>query len=72
MSEHSPNAPSTSQLVEAEAKRLAPQMLSRLSEPVDASAARLAARTGTDRDQVRVELWDAVLGEIYNSLSLVP
>ena len=72
MSEHSPNAPSTSKLVEAEAKRLAPQMLSRLSEPVDAAAARLAERTGIERDEMRVELWDAVIGEIYNSLSLVP
>lgn len=66
------NEPTTSQLVEAEAKRLAPQMLSRLSEPVDAAIERLAERQGVSRDEIRVELWDAVLGEIYNSLSLVP
>ncbi len=64
--------PTTSELVEAEAKRLAPQMLSRLSEPVDAAADRLAERQGVSRDEMRVELWDAVIGEIYNALSLVP
>lgn len=72
MSDRSPNEPTTSQLVEAEAKRLAPQMLSRLSEPVEAAAIRLAERQEVSRDEVTVELWDAVLGEIYNSLSLVP
>ena len=66
------NEPTTEQLVEAEAKRLAPQMLSRLSEPVDAAIERLAERQGISRDQIRVELWDAVIGEIYNSLSLCP
>ena len=72
MSDHSYTAPTTSQLVEAEAKRLAPQMLSRLSEPVDSSAERLAERTGVSRDKILVQLWDAVIGEIYKSLSLVP
>lgn len=63
---------STSTIIEAEAKRLAPQMLSRLSEPVDAAIARIAERQGLERDEVMVEMWDAVLGEIYSSLSLVP
>ena len=66
------NEPTTSQLIEAEAKRLAPQMLSRLSEPVDVAVNRLAEREGVSSDDVRVELWDALLGEIYNSLALVP
>jgi len=72
MSDLHSNKPTTSQLIEAEAKRLAPQMLSRLSEPVDSAIERLAGRQGVSRDEVRVELWDAVIGEIYNSLSLVP
>lgn len=72
MSDHSHAAPTTNQLVDAEAKRLAPQMLSRLSEPVDSSAAYLSERTGVSLDEIRVALWDAVIGEIYNSLSLVP
>jgi hypothetical protein len=66
------NELSTSDIIEAEAKRLAPQMLSRLSEPVDAAIERIAKRQGLSREEVVVEMWDAVLGEIYSSLSLVP
>ena len=63
---------STSQIIEAEAKRLAPQMLSRLGEPVDAAIDRIAKEQGIEPDDIRVELWDALLGEIYTALSLVP
>lgn len=63
---------STSVIIEAEAKRLAPQMMTRLSEPVDAAIDRIAKRQGLDRDEVMVEMWDALLGEIYSALSLVP
>lgn len=72
MHDHLHAEPTTSQLVTAEAKRLAPQMLSRLSEPVDSAAERLAERQDESPDEMRVKLWDAVIGEIYNSLSLVP
>ena len=63
---------STSGLIEVEAKRLAPQMMSRLSEPVDAAVTWIAARQGLKREDVLVEFWDAVLGEIYQNLALVP
>ena len=66
------NSPSTSKIIEAEAKRLAPQMLSRLGEPVDAAINRIAEEQGIEPDEIRVELWDALLGEIYTALSLVP
>ena len=66
------NQQSTSQIIEAEAKRLAPQMLSRLGGPVDEAIERIAEEQGTRPDEIRVELWDALLGEIYTALSLVP
>ena len=66
------NQQSTSQIIETEAKRLAPQMLSRLGEPVDAAVERIAKEQDIPPDDVRVELWDALLGEIYTALSLVP
>ncbi len=66
------NELSTSKLIELEAKRLAPQMMSRLSEPVDSAVTWIAARQGLKREDVLVEFWDAVLGEIYQNLALVP
>ena len=66
------NPHSTSTIIETEAKRLAPQMLSRLGEPVDAAINRIAEEQGVEPDEIRVELWDALLGEIYTALSLVP
>lgn len=67
-----PNQRSTSKIIEAEAKRLAPQMLSRLGEPVDSAIERIAEEQGVHPDEIRVEMWDALLGEIYKALSLVP
>ena len=66
------NPYSTSRIIAVEAKRLAPQMLSRLGEPVDAAINRIAEEQGVEPDEIRVELWDALLGEIYTALSLVP
>ncbi len=66
------NQPSTSTIIAAVAKSLAPQMLSRLGEPVDAAIERIAEKQDAQPDEIRVEMWDALLGEIYKALSLVP